>query len=376
MNEAPVIDAELAALIPPLSPEEREQLERNLKGDGCRDPLVTWDGILLDGHNRYEICKRLGIGYRSIAMSFPDRGAAKAWVAQNQLGRRNLSPYSRAELALSLEPIIAAKAKANLRTSTGGSSPRPCQISDKVDTKRAMANVAGVSHDTIQKAKVIAAKASESVKAKLRAGETTINKEHRTIKKAERQAVQVAAVKAAKLPDGKFHVIVADPPWCYEKRAMDISHRGATPYPTMLVPEIESMGIDGRHVSDLAYDDCILWLWTTNAFMEEAHGVARAWGFTVKTILTWGKDRMGVGDWLRGQTEHCLMCVKGNPVVTLTNQTTLLHGPMREHSRKPDEFYALVESLCPGRKCELFSRQEREGWESFGAETGKFEMAA
>ncbi|MGA2513319.1 MAG: MT-A70 family methyltransferase, partial [Candidatus Limnocylindrales bacterium] len=91
-------------------------------------------------------------------------------------------------------------------------------------------------------------------------------------------------------------------------------------------------------------------------------------GFEPKTILTWAKDRMGTGDWLRGQTEHCLMCVRGHPTVTLTNQTTLLHGPMREHSRKPDEFFTLVESLCPGSKLELFAREARPGWAAWGAE--------
>ena len=78
---------------------------------------------------------------------------------------------------------------------------------------------------------------------------------------------------------------------------------------------------------------------------------------------------MGRGDWLRGQTEHALMAVRGEPVVTLTNQTTVLHAPVRAHSQKPEEFYALVESLCPApRYCELFSRQQRERWEGHGDE--------
>ena len=125
-------------------------------------------------------------------------------------------------------------------------------------------------------------------------------------------------------------------------------------------------------VGELAQDDAILWLWTTNAFMAQAHIIAEQWGFEVKTILTWVKDRMGVGDWLRGQTEHCLMAVKGKPIVTLTNQTTVLHAPTREHSRKPDEFYAMVEALCPGSKVELFAREVREGWAAHGDDTSKF----
>jgi N6-adenosine-specific RNA methylase IME4 len=76
-------------------------------------------------------------------------------------------------------------------------------------------------------------------------------------------------------------------------------------------------------VVSVAHHDCVLWLWTTNQHMREAFSVLDAWGFQQKTILTWFKDQMGCGDWLRGQTEHCIMAVRGKPVVTLTNQTTL-----------------------------------------------------
>lgn len=86
------IDPELKALIPPLSADERQQLEENLKADGCRDPLVVWDGVLLDGHNRYEICTRLGIEFDVSELDLPDRAAAMDWMDANQLGRRNLSP--------------------------------------------------------------------------------------------------------------------------------------------------------------------------------------------------------------------------------------------------------------------------------------------
>ena len=81
---------------------------------------------------------------------------------------------------------------------------------------------------------------------------------------------------------------------------------------------------------------------------------------------------LGVGDGLRGQTAHCLFSIRGKPFVTLTNQTTLLEAPLREHSRKPDEFFILVESLCPGTRLEMFGREKRKGWQVWGAETNKF----
>lgn len=184
-----------------------------------------------------------------------------------------------------------------------------------------------------------------------------------------RRAAEIAA-EPPPLPNGRFRVIVADPPWRYDARADDPSHRAANPYPQMGLEAIRALP-----VIDHAHDDAVLWLWTTNSHMREAFIVAEAWGFRHRTILTWAKDRMGTGDWLRGQTEHCLMAVRGKPVVTLSNQTTLLHAPLREHSRKPDEFYALVESLCPAPingRLELFARQQRPGWVAAGAEVGKF----
>ena len=161
------------------------------------------------------------------------------------------------------------------------------------------------------------------------------------------------------------------PPWDFDGGKANSTYRGAKPYPAMSLDEIELLP-----VPDLAHDDCILWLWTTNTHMQHAFRIAEAWGFESKTILTWVKDRLGAGSWLRGMTEHCLMCVKGKPTVTLTNQTTAIHGPVREHSRKPDEFYELVNRLCPGSKVELFARTQRPGWASHGAETDKFQGAA
>jgi N6-adenosine-specific RNA methylase IME4 len=140
-------------------------------------------------------------------------------------------------------------------------------------------------------------------------------------------------------------------------------------YPTMTVREIGAVKVP-------ADDNCIVWLWTTNAFMRQAYQVLDAWGFQDKTILTWVKNRIGVGNWLRGQTEHCILAVKGRPVVQLTNQSTVLHAPGREHSRKPEEFYRLVEGLCPARvRLELFAREKREGWTCAGAEVAKFPAA-
>jgi N6-adenosine-specific RNA methylase IME4 len=119
-------------------------------------------------------------------------------------------------------------------------------------------------------------------------------------------------------------------------------------------------------VGAIAESDALLWLWTTNAHLRVAFEVIDAWGFEYKSLLTWVKDRMGTGDWLRGQTEHCLFAVRGKPIFLNGSHTTVIQAARREHSRKPEEFYALIEETCPGSKVEIFSRQERRGWQVFG----------
>src|SRR5437870_3710606 len=114
------IDQEFRSLIPPLSTEEREQLEENIRRDGCRDPLVTWRGLLLDGHHRWEICDQLGIDYATIELDhLADRTAATVWIIRNQFGRRNITLASRCKLAEALAAALAPGAKENQKVRKG-----------------------------------------------------------------------------------------------------------------------------------------------------------------------------------------------------------------------------------------------------------------
>jgi len=125
-------------------------------------------------------------------------------------------------------------------------------------------------------------------------------------------------------------------------------------------------------VLDIADENALLWLWTTNAHLRVAFDVVEAWGFEYKTVLTWVKNQMGTGEWLRGQTEHCLLAARGKPVFLRGHHSTVLEAARREHSRKPEEFYAFTEKLCPGSKLELFGRQQRNGWHVFGNDVDLF----
>jgi N6-adenosine-specific RNA methylase IME4 len=173
------------------------------------------------------------------------------------------------------------------------------------------------------------------------------------------QAEQILAEPPPLPGRAPYRVIVADPPWPYDRNAEDPSSMGVCKYPPMPIADICALS-----VASIVHEDCVLWLWTTNAFMRRAYEVLDAWGFQEKTILTWAKDRPSTGNWLWGQTEHAIMAVRGKPVVTLRNQTTLFHAPRRGHSAKPVEFYDLVESLCPApRYADIFSRyRHNEKW--------------
>jgi len=166
--------------------------------------------------------------------------------------------------------------------------------------------------------------------------------------------------KSPRLPEQRYEVIVVDPPWEYRLRHDQGDRRNTILYPTMANEEIGDIPIQ-----QLATADSILWLWSTNSHLPDALEIAKGWGFEYKVLLTWVKNRIGTGYWLRGRTEHAIMAVKGHPLTKLTNQSTVLHAPIRAHSQKPHEFYRLVETLCAGRKIELFARENRDGWDTW-----------
>jgi hypothetical protein len=246
------IDAEFALLIPPLSAEEREQLEENIvEYGGARDPLVVWAkaGVLtlLDGHNRYEICSRLDLPFDINEMRLEDRSQAVEWVIRNQFGRRNLAAYVRTQLALRLEETIAARAKAK-RVEDGKATGRgkvPKISAEPLETREEVAKVAGVSHDTVAKVKKIAAaeeagRVDAETVAKLRTGEVSINRVVRDLKeqeiaakRAEQKAVAVAKRQSVdglylgdfrkigdKIPDASVDLIFTDPP--YDRKAIEL----------------------------------------------------------------------------------------------------------------------------------------------------------
>lgn len=161
----------------------------------------------------------------------------------------------------------------------------------------------------------------------------------------------------------RYRTIVADPPWRYPSPGATKAN-ASRHYPLMSVDDIAHMS-----VAHLAEDDAHLWLWTTNALVEEGHWVVRSWGFRPLTVVTWCKRQPGVGYYLRNNTEHVILASRGRPMVPAEKPTSTWYvWPRGAHSAKPDAFYDLVEQVSPGPYLEMFARRQRFGWDTWGNE--------
>ena len=177
----------------------------------------------------------------------------------------------------------------------------------------------------------------------------------------------------------KFSTILADPPWQFTNRTgkMAPEHKRLQRYPTMTLEEIK-----GLPVNSITKSVAHLYLWVPNALIAEGLQVMASWGFTYKTNLIWykvrkdgGPDRRGVGFYFRNVTEIILFGVKGKNARTLQpgrSQENIISSCKREHSRKPDEQYALIESCSHGPFLEMFARGPRKGWVVWGNQSAEY----
>ncbi|MEK6881801.1 MAG: MT-A70 family methyltransferase, partial [Nanoarchaeota archaeon] len=166
-------------------------------------------------------------------------------------------------------------------------------------------------------------------------------------------------------PKGKFNVVIIDPPWPYDTEYNNETRRVGSPYPEMSIEELKKMELP-------IADNCSIWLWTTHKFLPEAFELLKQWGIEYKLTLAWDKQKLGMGEWLRCQTEFCLLGIKGKPSWNLTNERDFISEARREHSRKPAIFYEMVKKLCSGKRIDYFSREKHDGFDQYGNETNKF----
>lgn len=375
-----VIDKEFQALIPPLTVEEYEGLEKSILADGCRDALVLWGDILVDGHNRYEICTTHDVPFQTVQKDFADRNDALRWIILNQFGRRNLPAYERARLALRLKPVIAEKAKAQqVRTDEN----RVCQISDKqaIDTKRELAKAAGVSHDTIAKVEKIERQAAPEVKEQLRKGEMSINQAFQTIRREEKAKKKAAAMfelkdkaindgnvvngdciaEMEKLADASVDCVITDPPYGINYvsnfRVVDSEVVKAVNNDD-LQSALKLWEKACKVLSRKMKPDSHIYIFTSwKVYPQFAEITARY--FRIKNCLIWEKNNWSMGD-LDGnyaeQYEMAIFATKGNRKLNGGRDTNILHfdrvanGSLLHSCEKPVDMlrFLISKSSNPG----------------------------
>ena len=182
------VDPEFRDLIPPLNEEELKLLEESLVADGCESPLIVWNGVIVDGHNRYAICRKHGIPFSIQEKNFSSRDDAMLWMLRNQLGRRNLNSYQRVELVLKFEPLVKNAAEQRMMAGKAANPvPTLAQGQTKGRTRDHLSEAAGVSHGTFAKAKKLVQSADEETKRELRAGKVTVNRAYTELLEKEHE---------------------------------------------------------------------------------------------------------------------------------------------------------------------------------------------
>jgi N6-adenosine-specific RNA methylase IME4 len=389
-------------LIPPLSADEYSKLEQSILKEGCRDALIVWmkdnDSILIDGHNRYEICTRHKITYKTQEIHFDSEQEAEIWILLNQLSRRNLSDDQRAIIT---DELIERQAKINLQrtaktareakkkissdavvqpkdgmwdTESGKPFFTPILISEKSkkgkkDTRKELSKQAKVSERKVKKARKLR-KEKPKLAEKVRKGDMTLQEAEREIKEEKREQQRqenenIIKTNPQPFPNQKFETIMIDPPWDWgDEKDNDQLGRAKPTYKTMSFEEILQLPIQ-----ELAKKNAHIYLWITNRSLPKGFALLEEWGFRYITCLTWCKPSFGMGNYFRGQTEHMLFGVSGSLSLLRKDTGTWFQAERGDkHSSKPEEAYQLIESCSPGPWLEMFQRVPRPGWIGWGGE--------
>ena len=372
-----------ADAFPMMDDKRYKELKEDIAQHGQRSPIVLCDGMILDGRNRNKACTELGI--TCVTETFHGNPWAYVWSMNG--ARRDLVAEQRyliwkfcAEQGSDfLKAKEQIKADADRKRSEAAkeqhetSNPRAgekkvMEVQQSVgipdgESKNKMQTAAAAMSQT--NAGAVArgdklAKERPDLAKKVMQGAMKPVEAHRQMRKDE------ASKTAPAMPTGKYRVIYADPPWQYGDKRDGNTTGAEDHYPTMSIPELCLLP-----VSDFAEDNAVLFMWTTSPLLEDAFRVINAWGFKYKTSFVWDKIKHNMGHYNSVRHEFLLICTKGSCVPDNTKLFDSVQSIERtEHSRKPEEFRAIIDTLYThGGKIEMFRRGDApEGWDVWGNE--------
>jgi N6-adenosine-specific RNA methylase IME4 len=245
---------------------------------------------------------------------------------------------------------------------TAGENELRAALPEAERPRELAARMAGVSPRTVQDA-ITVRDADPALFARVRSGEVTVAQAAQQVRRRHR----LASMAAPPLPDGRFPLLYADPPWQLGSPASNRAPENH--YPTLPVDDIKEMVVP-------AAEDAICFLWAVNALLAQALEVLEAWGFTYRTNLVWVKDRIGLGFYARNQHELLLLGTRGTfPLPAEADRPSSVMSAARGvHSSKPEAAYELIERMYPELpRLELLARRRRAGWVAWGNEVADVE---
>jgi N6-adenosine-specific RNA methylase IME4 len=374
----------VANIFPLVEGAEFDELVADIREHGLHEPIVVFEDKILDGRNRYRACEAAGIEPTFTVYTDDD---PVSYVVSLNLRRRHLDESQRAMVAAKLATLrlgdnqhseglpigrgsellnVGERSVARAREVREHGAPELVQAVEQ--GKVSVSAAADIATQPIEEQREIVARGKREI---LRAAQQ-IRARKAEVRRAER-IERLAATCNQNTPfpsDRRYAVLYVDPPWHFEVYNEESgSERAAgNHYPTMELAEICALP-----VAALAADTSALFLWTTAPHLQEAFQVLAAWGFEYKSNAVWVKDKLGLGYYVRNRHELILIATRGNfPCPQPANRpSSVIEAPRREHSRKPDEAYEMIERMYPDLpRIELFARQARPGWDAWGNEIG------
>lgn len=371
----------LSELFPLMQGREFDELVADVKANGLREPIWVYDNQILDGRNRWRACEAAGLAHRP--MRTYEGKDPVGFVISLNLHRRHLNESQRGMV------------HGRIATLPKGSNQHTA-IAVSVPTQEEAAALLNVSVDTGQRARKVIDRGTPELAAAVESGRVSVSaaadvaelpkeEQREIVAKGEKEileaAKQIRAKKAEErreeriervaamanpspeLPQQRYPVIYADPPWRYEFAESE-SRAIENQYPTMTLDDIR-----GLSVSALATEDAILFMWATSPKLAEAMSVIEAWGFTYRSSAVWVKPQLGMGYYFRQQHELLLVATRGSiPAPAPAGRPrSVVTADRLEHSAKPSEFAEAIEKMYPTLpKIELFCRSPRTGWAVWG----------
>jgi N6-adenosine-specific RNA methylase IME4/ParB-like chromosome segregation protein Spo0J len=372
----------LAAIFPLIEGKDFDALVADIAAHGIREPIWIYEGQIIDGRNRYRAAAIAGVDCPLREYTGDD---PVAFVVSLNLKRRHLNESQRAMVAAKLAtlrrgdnqhaPIGATSQSdaAELLNVARRSVQRAAEVRDHGAPELQAAVEAGAV--SVLAASDIASKPIEEQQEIVARGEKEILEAAKRIRSQRAEAsrterlAKIAQISNADAPlpqNRKYPIILADPPWKFQVYEIETGQDRCPEahYPTMELDDICKLPI-----ANLATPDAALFLWATVPCLQQAFQVLDAWGFKYKSNYVWDKLKTGLGFWNHNQHEHLLIATRGNFPAPRPGdcQSSVIQSARREHSRKPDEAYALIEQMYPELpKIELFARGGRDGWAAWG----------